>query len=125
MAMFTIVFGSLMAEKEHHLKRRLAYSTVSNLSYILFGVTLMTPEGLAAGLAHMIFHGVMKICLFFCAGHPVRDVFVYDRYRQQSVLALVNPDGCFHNQIAVVTVNQLVDILFFPVITWQPERLLR
>lgn len=68
MAMFTIVFGSLMAEKEHHLKRRLAYSTVSNLSYILFGVTLMTPEGLAAGLAHMIFHGVMKICLFFCAG---------------------------------------------------------
>lgn len=68
MAMFTIVYGSMMAEREHHLKRRLAYSTVSNLSYILFGVTLMTPAGLAAGLSHMIFHGIMKICLFFCAG---------------------------------------------------------
>ena len=55
-------------------------------------------------------------------GHPVRDVFVYDCYRQQSVLALVNPDGCFHNQIAVVTVNQLVDILFFPVITHEGHR---
>ena len=68
LAAFTIVFGSSMALKEQHLKRRLAYSTVSNLSYILLGVTLMTPMGLAAGLSHMIFHGIMKICLFFCAG---------------------------------------------------------
>ncbi len=67
-AMFTIVFGSAMALREQHLKRRLAYSTVSNLSYILFGVTLMTPAGLAAALSHMLFHGVMKITLFFCAG---------------------------------------------------------
>ena len=68
LAAFTIVFGSSMALKEQHLKRRLAYSTVSNLSYILLGVTLMTPMGFAAGLSHMIFHGIMKICLFFCAG---------------------------------------------------------
>lgn len=68
LAAFTIVFGSSMALKEQHLKRRLAYSTVSNLSYILLGVTLMTPTGFAAGLSHMIFHGIMKICLFFCAG---------------------------------------------------------
>ena len=67
-AVFTIVFGSAMALREPHLKRRLAYSTVSNLSYILFGVTLMTPAGLTGALAHMIFHGVMKITLFFCAG---------------------------------------------------------
>lgn len=67
-AIFTIVFGSATALREQHLKRRLAYSTVSNLSYIVFGVTLMTPAGLAAGLSHMLFHGVMKITLFFCAG---------------------------------------------------------
>ena len=67
-AAFTIVFGSTMALREQHLKRRLAYSTVSNLSYILFGVTLMTPAGFTGAMAHMIFHGVMKITLFFCAG---------------------------------------------------------
>lgn len=68
LAIITIVFGSSMAVRESHLKRRLAYSTISNLSYILLGVTIMTPMGLAAALSHMIFHGVMKICLFFCAG---------------------------------------------------------
>lgn len=66
--MFTIVYGCSMAVKERHIKRRLAYSTISNLSYILFGVTLMTPLGLVGALSHMIAHAVMKICSFFCAG---------------------------------------------------------
>ena len=66
--MFTIVYGCSMAVRETHLKRRLAYSTISNLSYILFGVVIMTPLGLAAALSHMIFHAFMKICSFFCAG---------------------------------------------------------
>ncbi|HKM03088.1 MAG TPA: proton-conducting transporter membrane subunit [Lachnospiraceae bacterium] len=64
----TIVYGCSMAVKETHFKRRLAYSTISNLSYILFGVVIMTPLGLMAALSHMIFHGIMKICSFFCAG---------------------------------------------------------
>lgn len=64
----TIVYGCSMAIKERHLKRRLAYSTVSNLSYILFGVTIMTPLGLVGALTHMVCHAVMKICSFFCAG---------------------------------------------------------
>ena len=64
----TILFGSSMALREQHIKRRLAYSTVSNLSYILFGMTLLTAQGLAAALSHMLFHGIMKITLFFCAG---------------------------------------------------------
>lgn len=67
-AAFTIVYGCSRAVKETHLKRRLAYSTISNLSYILFGVTLMTPLGLVAALSHMVIHAVMKICSFFCAG---------------------------------------------------------
>lgn len=65
---FTIVYGCSMAVKETHFKRRLAYSTISNLSYILFGAVIMTPLGLIGALSHMIFHGVMKICSFFCAG---------------------------------------------------------
>ena len=67
-AMITIVFGSGRAVKEQHFKRRLAYSTVSNLSYIIFGALLMTPTGFAAGLSHMLFHAIMKITLFYCAG---------------------------------------------------------
>ncbi len=66
--MFTIVYGCSMALKETHIKRRLAFSTISNLSYILFGVVIMTPLGLVGALSHMIFHAFMKICSFFCAG---------------------------------------------------------
>lgn len=64
----TILFGSVMALREQHFKRRLAYSTVSNLSYILFGAACMTVGGLEAALSHMLFHAIMKITLFFCAG---------------------------------------------------------
>lgn len=68
LVIFTIVYGCSRGVKETHLKRRLAWSTVSNLSYILFGVLLMTPAGLVGALCHMISHAAMKICLFFCAG---------------------------------------------------------
>ncbi len=67
-SLITILYGSAMALKEQHFKRRLAYSTVSNLSYIIFGASLMTPEGLTGALTHMLVHGVVKITLFFCAG---------------------------------------------------------
>lgn len=67
-AMITIVYGCSKAVKENHIKRRLAYSTVSNLSYIIFGVTLMTPLGLVGALCHMVCHAFMKICAFCCAG---------------------------------------------------------
>ena len=65
---FTVVFGSVMAVRQTHWKRRLAYSTVSNLSYILFGATLMSQAGMAAALLHMLFHAIIKILAFFCAG---------------------------------------------------------
>ena len=66
--MVTIVFGCSRAVKETHIKRRLAWSTVSNLSYILFGATVMTPMGLVGALSHFVFHGFMKMCSFLCAG---------------------------------------------------------
>ena len=65
---FTIVYGSSQALRTRHLKRRLAWSTVSNLSYILLGVTTLTTEGLVASQCHMLFHAVIKITLFFAAG---------------------------------------------------------
>ena len=68
LVIITIVYGCSRALKETHIKRRLAWSTVSNLSYILFGVVLMSPLGLTGVLSHMVFHSVMKICSFFCAG---------------------------------------------------------
>lgn len=71
LAIFTILYGSSLALKERHFKRRLAYSTVSNLSYILFGVCLMNPWGMAAGLLHMLFHSVMKILGFLSAGSVI------------------------------------------------------
>ena len=68
LAVLTIVYGCSRALKETHIKRRLAWSTVGNLSYILFGVVIMTPMGMTAAMAHMLFHSFMKICSFFCAG---------------------------------------------------------
>ena len=65
---FTILFGSAMALREQQLERRLAYSTISNMNYVLFGIALMTTQGLLAGFSHMIFHGVIKLMLFSCAG---------------------------------------------------------
>jgi multicomponent Na+:H+ antiporter subunit D len=67
-AIMTILYSSTRAVKETHIKRRLAWSTSSNLSYILFGVTIMTPLGLLGALSHFVIHAFMKICSFFCAG---------------------------------------------------------
>ena len=67
-AIVTIIYGSIMAVKDKQIKRRLAYSTASNLSYILFAVTLMTKSGFEAGMTHMMFHAIIKINLFFVAG---------------------------------------------------------
>ena len=80
-AMFTIVYGCSRAVKETHIKRRLAYSTVSNLSYIIFGVTIMTPLGLVGALTHLVCHAVMKICSFLCAGafmHQTGKSYIYE-----------------------------------------------
>ncbi len=79
--MFTIVYGCSRAIKETHIKRRLAYSTISNLSYILFGVTVMTPPGMVGALTHLIFHAVIKIAAFFCAGaimHQTERQYVHE-----------------------------------------------
>ncbi len=66
--LLTIVMGSMMAYKEQGLKKRLAYSTISQTSYVLFGVALMNPIGLLGGLMHIVFHSIVKNTLFLSAG---------------------------------------------------------
>jgi multicomponent Na+:H+ antiporter subunit D len=67
-ASFTMLVGSFFAIAEDNLKRRLAYSTISQLSYILFGTALLSPYGIQGAMIHIPFHGFMKITLFLCAG---------------------------------------------------------
>lgn len=65
---FTILMASLIALRQDVLKRRLAFSTISQLGYITLGAALLTPLGLAGGLLHLLNHAFLKITLFFCAG---------------------------------------------------------
>lgn len=69
LAAVTILWGSLRALFQDDLKKRLAYSTVSQVSYIALGVALFGPLGTIGGLVHLVHQGVMKITLFFCAGN--------------------------------------------------------
>jgi len=64
----TILLASVLALSKDNLKARLAYSTVSQLSYIVLGVALLTPHGIEGGLVHIANHAFSKITLFFCAG---------------------------------------------------------
>jgi len=68
-ASFTIVYGSLCALAQSDLKRRLAFSTVSQVSYIVLGTATFGPVATVGGLVHLIHQGLMKITLFFCAGN--------------------------------------------------------
>jgi multicomponent Na+:H+ antiporter subunit D len=68
LAAATILFGSILALAQDNLKRRLAYSTISQLSYIVLGAALLTPDGMAGAVLHMANHALAKITLFFCAG---------------------------------------------------------
>jgi multicomponent Na+:H+ antiporter subunit D len=65
---FTVLAASVIALSKDNLKARLAYSTVSQLSYIILGVALLTEPGIQGGLIHIVNHAFSKITLFFCAG---------------------------------------------------------
>ena len=67
-AALTILLASVRALGEQNLKRRLAYSTVSQLSYIVLGAAIGSTAAVAGAMFHIVAHGFMKITLFFCAG---------------------------------------------------------
>ncbi|MDE7179296.1 MAG: proton-conducting membrane transporter [Lachnospiraceae bacterium] len=68
LTLVTIFMGSLLAFREPVLKKRLAYSTVSQLSYILFGLAVMNEDAFTGSLLHVLTHGFVKAVLFLCAG---------------------------------------------------------
>lgn len=67
-ASFTVILANLFAIGEDNLKRRLAYSTINQLSFIVLGVALLSPMAVTGAMIHIPFHGFMKITLFLCAG---------------------------------------------------------
>lgn len=72
LCMLTIFMGSMMAFREKVLKKRLAYSTVSQISYILLALSTLTEEGMRGGFLHLLQHAASKGCLFLAAG-----IFIY------------------------------------------------
>ena len=68
LSLTTVFLGSMLAYREPVLKKRLAYSTVSQLSYILFGLAVMNKEAFTGGLLHVLAHGFIKGTLFLIAG---------------------------------------------------------
>lgn len=68
LALLTVFLGSMLAYREPVMKKRLAYSTVSQASYILFGLSLLQPAAMTGALLHVVFHAVIKSCLFLSAG---------------------------------------------------------
>lgn len=67
-ASVTIIIASIIALRQDNLKARLAYSTISQLSYMIFGVALLSSAGITASIMHLVIHAFGKITLFFCAG---------------------------------------------------------
>ncbi|MGD9254249.1 MAG: proton-conducting transporter membrane subunit [Chromatiales bacterium] len=68
-ASVTIIYGSVKALSQDHLKKRLAYSTVSQVSYIALGAAILGPLATIGGVVHLVHQGLMKITLFFAAGN--------------------------------------------------------
>jgi multicomponent Na+:H+ antiporter subunit D len=75
-AAVTILYGSIRALGQDDLKKRLAYSTVSQVSYITLGVATFGPMATVGGLVHLVHQGLMKITLFFCAGNLAETIHV-------------------------------------------------
>jgi len=68
LTMFTIFMGSMLAYRTKLLKERLAYSSVSQVSYVLFGLALLNLDGFVGGLLHLVFHALIKNILFLSVG---------------------------------------------------------
>ncbi|WP_141732341.1 complex I subunit 5 family protein [Oligoflexus tunisiensis] len=77
LASFTILYGSLRALFQVDIKKRLAYSTISQLSYIVLGLSIWGPIGTVGALVHLVHQGMMKITLFFCAGNLAEELDIH------------------------------------------------
>ncbi len=77
LASITIVYGSIRALSQNDLKKRLAFSTVSQVSYIALGAAIAGPVATIGGIVHLVHQGLMKITLFFCAGNLAETVGIH------------------------------------------------
>ncbi len=68
LSLATVFMGSMMAMRVTELKKRLAFSSVSQVSYVLFGIFTLSEMGMTGAMMHMVFHSIMKNALFLCAG---------------------------------------------------------
>ena len=81
LTLITVFMGSMLAYRETLLKKRLAYSTVSQVSYVLFGLACMVPAAFEGAILHVVAHSVIKDALFLCAGaiiHQTGKIYVRD-----------------------------------------------
>lgn len=81
LALITVFMGSMLAYREPLLKKRLAYSTVSQVSYVLFGLSCMVPAAFGGAVLHVVAHSTIKDALFLCAGaiiHQTGKTYVRD-----------------------------------------------
>jgi multicomponent Na+:H+ antiporter subunit D len=85
LATFTIIYGSLQALGQDNLKGRLAFSTVSQVSYIALGISIGSPLAIMGGMVHLVHQGLMKITLFFCAGNIAETLGVHHVSRMNGV----------------------------------------
>jgi multicomponent Na+:H+ antiporter subunit D len=85
LAAATILYGSLRALAQDNLKRRLAYSTVSQVSYIILGVAIVSPLATIGGVVHLVHQGLMKITLFFCAGNLAETLGIHKVHEMNGV----------------------------------------
>lgn len=76
-AAITVIYGSVRALLQDDLKKRLAYSTVSQVSYITLGVAIFGPLATIGGVTHLVHQGIMKITLFFCAGNLAETLHIH------------------------------------------------
>ena len=81
LSLITVFMGSMLAYREPLLKKRLAYSTVSQVSYVLFGLFCLHPVTFAGAILHIVAHSTIKDALFLCAGaiiHQTGKTYVRD-----------------------------------------------
>lgn len=96
LALLTVFMGSMLAYKEPVFKKRLAYSTVSQVSYMLFGLSLLNPVGFTGALSHVVFHSLIKNGLFLAAGAVIFKTG-WTRVEQMRGLGTIMPGmlGCY------------------------------
>lgn len=90
LSLVTVFMGSMLAYKEQVFKKRLAYSTVSQVSYVMFGLSLLHPIAFVGALSHVVFHSIIKNGLFMSAGAVIEKTG-WTRVEQMRGLGKVMP----------------------------------